>query len=223
MSEPTLEDTTAGGPAAPSPAAGPLGNPNGAAPLPVVSIVDTILDLDELLSADVRRAEKTARFCIEPWLEAEIDELEAELALLVDANGNPLPAPEAALEDVLRRAEQVSAEIYEKRMAMGRAFRSVRMGQLPADDWREFKARYRTVIDAGAPYPSEFHDELISVTALRPKISLEQARELRSKYGDPQLHELSSKAWDVNEESGVSIPKSPTSSHVLRRAQRGRN
>jgi hypothetical protein len=62
---------------------------------PVVSIVDTILQLDAYMSGDVRRAEKTARFCSKPWLEADIDELVFELQGLVDELGNPLPAGRA--------------------------------------------------------------------------------------------------------------------------------
>jgi hypothetical protein len=77
-------------------AASPLGTPNpapGEAPPiepPPVSIIDTILQLDDYLSGDVRRAEKTARFCSKPWLEADIDELLFELEGLTDAQGNPI-------------------------------------------------------------------------------------------------------------------------------------
>lgn len=203
-------------PAAPSPAAGathPLGNPDGAPPpVPAASIVDTILDLDELLSADVRRAEKTARFCTKPWLEADIEELEYELEAMLDENGNALEGQEAA-------AEAKAREIQELRVQYGQAFRSVRMGQLPADKWGEFKAKHRETLDRGAPFPDAFYDELIAASALRPAMPLEKVQHLRTVLGDPQMDELSVKAWQVNAESGVSIPKSPTSSHVLRRAR----
>jgi hypothetical protein len=71
-------------------------------------IVDTILDLDGLLSADVRRAEKTARFCSKPWLEADIDELVFELESLTDNDGIPLPAGEHAIGEQVRTPEQVA-------------------------------------------------------------------------------------------------------------------
>jgi hypothetical protein len=235
MNDQSLDDTTPvnpGAPTAPSPAVGtsqhPLGNPDGPPAIPVIpaaSIVDTILDLDELLSADVRRAEKTARFCTKPWLEADIDELEAELAILLDSQGNPLPTPDRALEesDSPRTAEQVALEIQHLRVEMGQAFRSVRMGQLPDDEWGEFKTKHRETLDKGAPYPNELFDELIAASAIRPPIPIEKVRALRSQLGEPQMSELADKAWLVNTESGVSIPKSPTSLHVLRRAQLARS
>lgn len=209
-------------PAPAAPAAGhPLGTPNPV-PLPeppVVSIVDTILDLDELLSADVRRAEKTARFCSKPWLEADIDERTFELDSLTDDQGNPLPAD----GEQARTAHQVALEIQTLQAEYGAAFRSVRMGQLPSDDWQAFRTKWRTVLDKGAPYPNDFWDDLIGVSSLRPKITAAQSAELRKRVGDPQMDELAAAAWAVNTSSGVSIPKSPLSSHVLRRAARAQS
>lgn len=203
-------------PAAPSPAAGtthPLGNPDGTPPpVPAASIVDTILDLDELLSADVRRAEKTARFCTKPWLEADIDELMAQLDMITDDRGVPLVGQEEVAVDLSQRIESLRVEY-------GQAFRSVRMSQLPADKWAEFKTKHRETLDKGAGFPDAFYDELIAVSALRPAIPLEKVQLLRKQLGDPQMDVLSKCAWDVNAESGVSIPKSPTSSVVLRRAR----
>jgi hypothetical protein len=181
-----------------------------------VSIVDTILNLDELLSADVRRAEKTARFCSKPWLEADIDELAYELDSLTDAEGNPGQGQEV-------EALRVATELQTKQAEYGASFVSVRMGQLPSDDWQAFRTTWREVLEKGAPYPNEFYDALIAASALRPPITVEQVGQLRAKLGDPQMDELASKAWDVNTKSGVSIPKSPLSSHVLRRAARAQS
>jgi hypothetical protein len=206
----------------------PLGTPNpasGDAPLdpPAVSIIDTILQLDDYLSADVRRAEKTARFCTKPWLEADIDELAYELDSLTDATGNPLPRGETALGEQARTAEQVALEIQTLQAEYGAAFVSVRMGQLASDEWQAFRAKWREVIEGPPPYSNEFYDALIEASALRPKITAAQAAGLRQKLGDPQMDELAQKAWDVNTKSGVSIPKSPLSSHVLRRAVRAQS
>lgn len=227
---PDDERSLAGETAAPPPAPAsehPLGTPTpapGAAiDPPPVSIIDTILQLDDFLSADVRRAEKTARFCAKPWLEADIEELIYELDGLTDAQGNPLSTPEASLGDQARTAVQVAMEIQTLQAEYGAAFVSVRMGQLPSDEWQAFRATWRQVLDKGAPYPSEFYDALIEASALRPKITAAQAAKLRSKLGDPQMDVLAKAAWDVNTESGVSIPKSPLSSAVLRRAVRAQS
>lgn len=199
----------------------PFGTPNpapGTPPVepPPVSIIDTILQLDDFLSGDVRRAEKTARFCSKPWLEAEIDELVFELEGLTDEQGNPRPGQEKA-------AEAKAIEIQTLQAEMGAAFVSVRMAQLASDKWQEFRATWREVLDKGAPYPNDFYNQLIEVSAKTPAITAEQVVALRGKLGDPQMDVLASAAWAVNTESGVSIPKSSLSSHVLRRAARAQS
>jgi hypothetical protein len=206
--------------------ASPATAPPTPAPLPeppAVSIIDTILQLDDYLSGDVRRAEKTARFCSKPWLEADIDQLVFELDSLTDSQGNALPAGEVAVGEQVRTAEQVAVEIQTLQAEYGAAFVSVRMGQLPSDKWQEFRTTWRTVMDKGAPYPNEFYDALIGVSAKTPAISAEQSAKLRTVLGDPQMDVLANAAWEVNTNSGVSIPKSPLSSLVLRRAVRAQN
>jgi hypothetical protein len=119
----------------------------GASPpieIPTVSIIDTILQLDDFLSGDVRRAEKTARFCAKPWLEAEIDELAFELEQLTTP-GQPLPGRRASLGEQVRTAQQVALEIQTKQAEYGAAFVSVRMGQLSSDDWKAWRAKWREV------------------------------------------------------------------------------
>jgi hypothetical protein len=154
------EELSLGEPATETAPASPFGTPNPAsaepaAPAidpPVVSIVDTILQLNAFMSADVRRAEKTARFCSKPWLEADIDELVFELEGLVDDLGNPLPAGEHAIGEQVRTPEQVALEIQTLQAEMGAAFVSVRMAQLPSDDWQEFRTKWRKVIEGPPPY-----------------------------------------------------------------------
>jgi hypothetical protein len=204
----------------PVPADSPLGTPNPAAAAtaepPAVSIVDTILNLDAYLSGDVRRAEKTARFCTKPWLEADIDELVYELESLTDETGNPQQGQDEAAREVAVKIQTLQAEY-------GAAFVSVRMGQLPSDDWRAFRTKWRETLDKPGEKPNTFWDALIETSALRPTITAAQAAQLRKKLGDPQMDVLAAAAWDVNTKSGVSIPKSPLSSHVLRRAARAQS
>jgi hypothetical protein len=225
------EELSLGEPATETAPASPFGTPNPAsaepaAPAidpPVVSIVDTILQLNAFMSADVRRAEKTARFCSKPWLEADIDELVFELEGLVDDLGNPLPAGEHAIGEQVRTPEQVALEIQTLQAEMGAAFVSVRMAQLPSDDWQEFRTKWRKVIEGPPPYANEMYNELIEVSAKTPTITAEQAAKLRTTLGHPQMDTLAAAAWAVNTESGVSIPKSQLSSLVLRRAARGQS
>lgn len=203
-------------------AASPFGTPNpapGEAPTvepPAVSIIDTILQLDSFLSGDVRRAEKTARFCSKPWLEADIDALVFELEALTDEQGYPLPGQEAA-------AQSKAVEIQTKQSEMGASFVSVRMAQLASDRWLEFMAKWREEREKPGDMSNEFWNEVIELSAKTPTITAAQVVELRTKLGDPQMDTLAKVAWDVNTQSGVSIPKSPLSSLVLRRGQRSKS
>jgi hypothetical protein len=222
MTEQSVSDTE---PFTPQPGAGapsdhPLVKP------PVVSIVDNILDLDELMSADVRRAEKTARFALKAYLEADIDELEAELESLSDELGNPLNNKDRAVAETdkdgqpRRTALDVAMEIQTLRAEYGASFKSVRMRQVPDDDWDAFRTKWKKALDEGSPYPREFWNELIAMSAHQPKIPVETVRAMRKKLGHPPMDVLGTTAWDVNVNSGVDIPKSQRSSLVLKRAQR---
>lgn len=202
----------------------PLGTPNPpksdtAALVNEPSIVDTILNLDELLSADVRRAEKTARICLRPELEADIDQLEAELDSLTDQFGKPLDSVvDAAVTEGGSRARTVALQLAEKRQEYAAASRSVRMRQMSDDDWTAFKAKHKAAFDSQGPSPERtaMFNDLVVRSAVTPAITAEQWVQLRKKLGAPQIDEFINVAWAVNTESGVSVPKSPLSSLVLK-------
>ena len=185
------------------------------------SIVDTILDLDDFLSGDVRRAEKTARFCTRPDLEADIETLNAELDALTDSQGRPLPVIDRAVGDSSRSAHLVASEIAEKQREYAAAMVSVRFRQIDEDEWTAFLERHKKALEDGVPYPPVVYEDLIARTAVAPKFSVEQVRAFRAKVGHPVFQELAGVAWAVNTQSGVSIPKSLLSSGVLRQQGRG--
>lgn len=204
----------------------PFGNPNGAAPTDLLdnkSIVDNVLDLDAFLSADVRRAERMAWFSTKPDLEADIESLHATLEGLTDQNGRPVEEREASVAGGPSEANAVAQQIADLQQEYSASMKGIRMRQLDSDSWDEFLAHHKKTLDAGAPYPSEFYDDLISQSAHRPSMSVDQVKQLRKKVGNPQMEVLANVAWDVNTKSGVSIPKSPLSSAVLRRQERSQN
>lgn len=203
----------------------PLGGPTGD-PTPFVvtqpSIVDTILNLDEFLSGDVRLAEKTARFCTRPDIEAAIDEKEHQLGLLVDATGKRLAGAntDEALSGGSDPVEVTTAlELHELRKEYAAAMRSVRMRQLPDDEWQAFKVEHREAFATTDQTEARVAmlDQLLVKTAVAPAISAEQLAKLRHRVGSPQIDQLISVAWVVNTQSGVSVPKSQLSSAVLKR------
>lgn len=186
------------------------------------SIVDTILDLDAFLAGDVRRAEKTARFSTKPWLEADIDALEARLEGITDELGRPVDLPaERAVGDTDHPAYGLAREIQAKRAEYRQSFASVRVRQLPSDDWTAFVAKHKKALDSEPPYPAAMWDELIVACAIQPAFTLDQVRALRSKLGHPQMDVISTACWEVCTSSGVSVPKSLRSSRVLKRQAPG--
>lgn len=209
----------------------PLGTPTPDTTTPLVrepSIVDTILNLDEFLSGDVRLAEKTARFCTRPDIEAEIDQLEAELAELVDETGRPLPgSADDSLggDDGRGQALEKALAIQTKRQEMADATRSVRMRQLSDEKWQAFKVKHREAFATTdrTSQRAAMLDELVTASAIAPTIDAKQLAQLRGRVGAPQIDELIAIAWEVNTQSGVSVPKSLRSSAALKRLAPGQS
>lgn len=194
------------------------------APPPAVtfpSIADTILNLDELLSSDVRLAEKSARFCTKPDLEAKIEDLHAELDGLTDSQGRPLAPVDQSIADGGRSAQVVALEIDELQKEYAAAMRTVRLRQMDEDDWTAFMERHKAVLTELPPYPPDLYEDLIVRSAVAPRLSVEDLRKLRKKIGHPAFNEIADAAWRVNTSSGVSVPKSSLSSAVLRQQQHG--
>lgn len=185
-----------------------------------LSIISTILDLDELMSADVRLAERTITIYTRPDLEARIDALEAELSDLLGPEGQ-LPATlDASLgEDDNARAFEIAEEIETVRKAYAASGRQIRIRQLPSDDWTAFRERRKQAFADGAPFPDDMWAELITLSAVDPTISAEQVANLRKVLGAPILHMLASACFSLNTEGGVSVPKSRLSSLVLRQRE----
>lgn len=189
------------------------------------SIVDTILDLDEFLSGDVRLAEKTAYFTTEPQLEAELDELEAQLAEITDEHGRPVDAGgDVSIADGQHPAVVLANEIEAKRAELHKSRRGVRVRQLPSTEWAAFKEKHKKAMaDPEHERRQAMWDELIVACAIRPTFTPEQLKKLRSMVGDPQVAEIELACWQACTSSGVSVPKSPTSSLVLKHQARAKN
>lgn len=206
-------------PPAPFPAAGLTADPTD------VTYGDQILDLDGLLSGNVPLAEKTARICIRPDLEGRLDELDAELTLLVDERGTPYDdtGEDALFDGGGRTASIVAQEHLAVRREMAAAMRSVRVRAMPEDKWRVFRDLHATAFADGAngvPADPEVYEELIVLCAVAPRFTRETLVGFRSKVGVPAVDKVATAAFLVNTTSGVSVPKSLRASAVLRRLMR---
>lgn len=212
----------------------PLGTPSGdtdtstRVPDLTPSIVDTMLDLDDFLSGDVRLAERSASFATKPDLQAVIEELNGELDGLTDERGRPMVDPEASVSDSgVARVADVNARLQTAQREYAASFRSVRMRQMNSDEWAAFRKKHERAIAANAdssqeaPLPQALLDELIVTCAVRPTFTDEQLAKFRQRVGHAAISVLAGTAWNVCTESGVSVPKSSLSSLVQRQLARG--
>lgn len=184
------------------------------------SIVDTILDLDQLLSADVRRAEDTYRLYRRPDLQAEITALEEQLDAMTDALGNPIEADVGLGEGA--GAHTIALRIQELRRQYMAASGLVRLRQMDGDEWEAFKIKWKTEIATG-DMSLKLANALVAATVVEPSLSVTNVIKLRQLYGATQTDELAKACWRVNTQEGVSVPKSPLSSHVLKQQERATN
>lgn len=206
----------------------PFGNPDGDQPveMPEPSIIDTILDLDAMMSADVRRAEKSARFSTKPWLEADIEESDYKLDGLTDGTGRPLDeGEEKAVGGGGLAVRDTAVQTRKKQLEYAASFRTVRVQAMDPDDWDAFQEKHKAGIDADAASTerTEMLIQLAAACAIRPKMTIDQVKRLRTAYGHPAFSEVAMAAWNVNTQSGVNIPKSQLSSVVLRRLGPGKS
>ena len=95
--------------------------------------------------------------------------------------------------------------------------------ELPEDDWQAFLTKHKAALEKGEPYPPEMWDELIAACAIAPRMSEDNVRAFRAKFGHTAFAEVSLAAWRVNTSSGVSVPKSSLSSAVLRHTAPGQS
>lgn len=191
------------------------------------SIVDTILNLDELLSGDVRRATKTARILTKPHLGGELEEVEYELGQLIDDNGNLIEDgnSDRSLVDggVRGRVDALLARRKALRAEMAASTASIRVEQLPDDEWDAFQNKHRDALAKGTPFPPALWDELIVKCAVAPRMTEDKVKALRKLVGHPQMDEIAWKCWSVCTQSGVSVPKSSLSSDVLKQLERAKS
>jgi len=222
----------------------PLGDIDAAADIPdTKSIVDDVFDLDEFLSADVRLPERSFRLFRRPDLEATINDLTAELDSLLDAHGRDLarvarggkPAEAAvgdgddgaARTDDERTAGVVSAELLKVQRAYFQHSSTIRLRAMDDVAWQAFDAKWGkafrdTNVAEGEQYPPEAIAALIDATTVgKSHIPSDKVAGFRARVGSTVITELARDAWQVNTQSGVSIPKSLISSLATSRGPLG--
>ena len=99
-----------------------------------------------------------ARFCTKPWIEADIDALEEQLAEAVENAGGLSKAG----QDPMMVKTTPREDFEDRRAEHHTAFKSVRMQQMTAEEWRAFERTHKETLAAGGPYADAMFDDLIS-------------------------------------------------------------
>jgi hypothetical protein len=190
----------------------PFGNPNGVA---VKTPTIKYLSLDEVLTS-AKRTRTIAHICMRADLQAEYDDLVAELATLVDHEGRLLATAEEALgeEGGAARAQEIDQRMRQLRLEMNQAMRQVEFEGMPEDKWRPWyntnfpHQRVKTARSSGQePDISDFNNKLIAETAVSPTFTEQDVAKLRTVLTTPQMSLLANKAWAACTTGGVDVPK----------------
>lgn len=177
---------------------------------------ERMLTISEVLE-EARLPEDYARICLRADLEADLTRLEKELAGLVGADGKLVEDDdeESTLGDAQTRGAQARVlgdQIKAVRSEMADSVRFVRFRGLSSDASQEFDERHQ--VKAKEPSQKQigaFNDQLIAATAIEPRLSVEEMRQLRGKLGPRSIAELARVAKKVCTQGGVDVPKSPVS------------
>lgn len=152
--------------------------------------------------------ERTAQVCLRPDLQADYDAALVELATLVNAQGEIINDPEAALGDESRtaRAQELGDIITGIRQKMAAHMWRIRFRGMASEDYSVFNKQHHP--KGENPDTTDYNLRLIAATAIDPIITYDQAKALNGKLGARAMAELANTAWNVCNDGGLSVPKS---------------
>lgn len=164
------------------------------------------MSVGDVLAA-ARLPEKRARICTRGDLIAEYDDVVDELASLLDINGEVKDDPDASVgdESKIGRAQRLNARSDEIRTEMARHLWLPIFRGMSSDDLSTFNAEHYPKNDGADLKP--YHELLVARCAIEPKISPEEAHQLRCKLPLPSWQELWRTASEVCT-GRIDIPKS---------------
>lgn len=190
------------------------------APAPITPHVETVLDLDEVMS-QARRVERTAHICLRSDLTAELEDLVEQLGNLVDADGNVVATGDQALSDA-GDAAALNERIQAVQAEMAKSMRTIRFRAMADDAWQPFDKRHRDT-NGDIRDTELYYNELIAACAIAPTMTVDQVKALRGSLGPTQIIEMGNAAYIACSTGGVDVPKLPFSSPAPRRSPSGRS
>lgn len=165
--------------------------------------------VEDVLSA-ARLPERTATVCLRADLQATYDAALTELASLVTPAGELIDDPEASLDATTTRARarELQDTIDRTRREMTAHLWRVRFRGMSSEDYAVFNKQHMP--KGEGQDLTDFNLRLIAATAIDPEITYDQAKALNAKLGGRAMTELANAAWNVCNEGGISVPKSPS-------------
>lgn len=179
--------------------------------------VDTILTLDEILSA-ATTVTRTVRLCMRPDLAAEYEGILKELRTLVDGEGNPINDDGDEALNSASRATELQARGLELLPQIRAAEVPFRFDAMPPDEWDAFEKTHRTGSDNHLKDEKAYEEQLIAKCAVAPAIDVPGVRKLRAhkSFNKARINTLFNAAYFVNTADGIDVPKSPSYLHAPR-------
>lgn len=189
------------------PAGGVFGVPNPVTPDPEAPV--RAWTIEEVLSM-ARRPQKRARICLRADYQAEHDQILAELATLVDADGELIDDTngERAVGESSNagRAQELGDRLTEVRSKMAGAMWFPLFEGMSSDDLAVFNKAHmpKTGDDL-----TDYNTLLISACSIEPAMSVEHVKSLRQTLGSAAMRQLRETAQWVCMQGGVDVPKLP--------------
>ena len=209
---------TATAPTSTQQGATPFGNPNGPTdPQPPAEPVRQ-WTIDDIL-ATAKTPERHARVCLRADLEAEHEQIVAELATLVDAQGKVMDDDERSGGEVSKaaRVQQLVARDEELLAEMAKSMWFPLFRGLTTDELTDFNRLHKPKprADGEDPDMSEYNTLLVAECSVAskhgPKLSVDDVRALRKKIGSRAIGEMDRTAHAVCTLGGADVPKLPGS------------
>lgn len=166
---------------------------------------------DDLTIEDIldmaKTPEKRARVCLRADLQAEYDSIVTELSTLVDAQGKVIADDDAAVGDATpaQRAAELEDRAQRVRREMLKSMWTPLFRGLTSDDLATFNREHAPKGDN--PDMTEYNTALVAACAVKPVLSVEDVRRLRTKLGSRAVGELVNTANWVCSRGGIDVPK----------------
>lgn len=185
------------------------------------SIIDTVLDLNAFMAADIRLPARTTYVQTRPHLFARRDELIEELKRYVDDRGN-LVGDEAAAGERDGTVVMADLKVIQDALDAGRAAGKVIVEKMSTAAWDAFGKRFADELDEQR-LTLEMRRQLVVDSPTTPAIDETAYDWIREHWGDPAIGAISDAAWDANTATGADQGKSPLYSLVQRQRARGQS